>query len=287
VRNSAIWAQGDSSRYAIHVDGTSTPGFVSDYNNLFAADGAKAGYFGGDTATLAQWQSASGGDLNSISKNALFADPHNADMASRDYHLLSPQGRWLAGAWVQEDTATSPAIDRGDPASDASQEPAPNGGRINMGAYGGSPQASLTPPWLNLAQAGAGSGQVEVAGTVRNLPHAEGFATGSVITLTALPGGGSTFTSWAGAVTGTSETVTLTMDGDKAATVTFELLWTLSVLGDGSGDGQVDVNGTGHALPHSDSFLDGAVVSLTAQPDAWARFDGWSGAVSSSASAST
>ena len=37
---------------------------------------------------------------------------------------------------------TSPGIDAGDPASDFSQEESPNGSRINMGAYGGTPFAS-------------------------------------------------------------------------------------------------------------------------------------------------
>ena len=45
--------------------------------------------------------------------------------------------------WVL-DEMTSPCIDRGDPVDDCSDEPEPNGGIINMGAYGGTPQASLS-----------------------------------------------------------------------------------------------------------------------------------------------
>jgi hypothetical protein len=41
---------------------------------------------------------------------------------------------------------TSPCIDAGDPASPIGQEPFPNGGRINMGAYGGTAEASLSNP---------------------------------------------------------------------------------------------------------------------------------------------
>jgi hypothetical protein len=37
---------------------------------------------------------------------------------------------------------TSPCIDAGDPASACGNEPIPNGGRINMGAYGNTAQAS-------------------------------------------------------------------------------------------------------------------------------------------------
>ena len=60
-----------------------------------------------------------------------------------DYHLKSQAGRWdgAAKAWVQ-DTVTSPCIDAGDPASPIMFEPFPNGGVVNMGAYGGTAQAS-------------------------------------------------------------------------------------------------------------------------------------------------
>jgi hypothetical protein len=42
---------------------------------------------------------------------------------------------------------TSPCIDAGDPGSDFSLEPEPDGGRINMGAYGNTPQAE-TKGWI-------------------------------------------------------------------------------------------------------------------------------------------
>ena len=38
----------------------------------------------------------------------------------------------------------SPAIDAGDPAADCSAEPDPRGKRVNLGAYGGTPYASLS-----------------------------------------------------------------------------------------------------------------------------------------------
>jgi len=43
------------------------------------------------------------------------------------------------------DVVNSPCIDAGDPGSDYSLEPAPNGGRINMGAYGNTQYASKSP----------------------------------------------------------------------------------------------------------------------------------------------
>jgi hypothetical protein len=41
-----------------------------------------------------------------------------------------------------KDDVTSPVIDAGDPANSVGVEPFPNGGRINMGAYGGTAEAS-------------------------------------------------------------------------------------------------------------------------------------------------
>jgi hypothetical protein len=60
-----------------------------------------------------------------------------------DYHLQSQGGRWDPDvqAWVQDD-ASSPCLDAGDPTSPAGNAPAPNGGRINMGVYGGTGEAS-------------------------------------------------------------------------------------------------------------------------------------------------
>ncbi len=76
-----------------------------------------------------------------ISEDPLFADPENGD-----FHLRSEYGRFVSayGLWAFDDK-TSPCIDAGDPALDASAERKPNGGRINMGAFGGTPEASLSP----------------------------------------------------------------------------------------------------------------------------------------------
>jgi len=60
-----------------------------------------------------------------------------------DYHLKSQAGRWDAneGRWTI-DEVTSPCIDVGDPMTPIGREPFPNGGLINMGAYGGTAEAS-------------------------------------------------------------------------------------------------------------------------------------------------
>ncbi len=77
-------------------------------------------------------------------------EPNNAPMGfidylwvEGDYHLKSQAGRWdpVSRSWVIDDV-TSPCIDAGDPSSPVGDEPFPNGGIINMGAYGGTSEAS-------------------------------------------------------------------------------------------------------------------------------------------------
>ncbi|MHC4095892.1 MAG: LamG-like jellyroll fold domain-containing protein [Planctomycetota bacterium] len=70
----------------------------------------------------------------------LFADVNNGD-----YHLLSERGRYRATTdeWIL-DEVTSPCVDGGDPNVNPSSEPMPNGGRINMGAYGNTAYASMS-----------------------------------------------------------------------------------------------------------------------------------------------
>jgi hypothetical protein len=67
----------------------------------------------------------------------------NAVWIPGDYHLMSTRGRWnpVSGTWVK-DQATSPCIDAGEPQDPVLDEPMPNGGRVNLGGYGGTSQAS-------------------------------------------------------------------------------------------------------------------------------------------------
>ncbi len=85
----------------------------------------------------------------------IVAEPNdpNAVWVDGDYHLKSQVGRWIPTGsarsgparqdWVQDDV-TSPCIDAGDPNSDWDGEVWPHGERINMGAYGGTEQASMS-----------------------------------------------------------------------------------------------------------------------------------------------
>jgi len=73
------------------------------------------------------------------------ADPQFVDPGGSDYHLKSQAGRWDLNSqrWVK-DAITSPCVDAGGPSSDWTAELWPHGKRINMGAYGGTAQASMS-----------------------------------------------------------------------------------------------------------------------------------------------
>jgi hypothetical protein len=77
----------------------------------------------------------------------IFVEPNdpNAFWVAGDYHLKSEVGRWEPNSqsWGKDDV-TSPCIDAGDPNSDWTPELWPHGKRINMGAFGRTPQASMS-----------------------------------------------------------------------------------------------------------------------------------------------
>ncbi len=97
----------------------------TDFDPLFAANGYWA-------------------DVNNTNIVVEPNDP-NATWIDGDYHLMSEYGRWDANikAWIYDlDQLESPCINAGDPTHSIGNEPQPNGGIINMGAYGGTSQAS-------------------------------------------------------------------------------------------------------------------------------------------------
>jgi hypothetical protein len=91
----------------------------------------------------------------------LFVDPDNGD-----YHLRSQAGHWDSGSqtWII-DSDTSPCIDVGDITGPIGPEPFPNGGVINLGAYGGTCRASKSyfgKPVCNTIYAGDINGDGEI-----------------------------------------------------------------------------------------------------------------------------
>jgi len=135
-------------------------------NSIFWANTAKYGpqiavpsWFGIPGTLTVQYSDIQGGqdavDCGSAStvfwgSGNMDAEPLFADLAldsgpeSWDLHLQSAYGRWdpTTGSWLT-DTQTSPCIDAGDPNAPYWLEPWPNGRRVNIGAYGGTPEASM------------------------------------------------------------------------------------------------------------------------------------------------
>ncbi|RKX43917.1 MAG: hypothetical protein DRP27_07600, partial [Thermotogae bacterium] len=104
----------NNKKYGITYGGID---IILSYNNLW-------------NNTIGNYNGVSVG-YEDISTNPLFVDPTNGD-----FHLKSSAGRWNGTGWVN-DNETSPCIDAGDPS-----EKDPDGTRINMGAYGGTWEAS-------------------------------------------------------------------------------------------------------------------------------------------------
>ena len=140
--------------------------YTGAYNDLFPSNGALVGWYRHPRSTITDWRRI-GTDLTSVAVDPLFAD-----IAAADFHLRSRQGRWsaTAGAWVRDD-ADSPCIDAGDPSSPFAQEPEPNGGRVNLGAHGNTPEASRS---YDQDGDGLGDSQEILLGTDPLLPDTDG-----------------------------------------------------------------------------------------------------------------
>ena len=84
--------------------------------------------------------------LANDSGGATDPDALEASWTDGDYHLRSAVGHWNpeTQSW-QRDPTSSPCIDGGDPDAPVGEEPAPNGARVNMGAYGDTAEASKSP----------------------------------------------------------------------------------------------------------------------------------------------
>jgi len=166
-RNNVICADGSTPHSlgaGIFDVAASLPSWTCDYNDFYPTNGGSIGcYYIGQTlmicTTLTQWRTGTGLDAHSIS-----ADPLFGSQPGVDYHLKSPCGRYnpLSGLPPEDpagwdlDDVKSPCIDAGDPTDTYSLEPMPNGGRINMGAYGNTEQASKSPLYISTTSLSGG-----------------------------------------------------------------------------------------------------------------------------------
>jgi hypothetical protein len=193
--------------------------------------------------------------------------------------------------------AGSPAIDAGDPdgckdpqandlTTDQRGEIRPFDGDLNgsavcdMGAY-----EFLIYQQLKVNKTGTGGGRItsSPAGIDCGQDCSAALPQGSLVTLTADPDTGSTFSGWSGDCSGTGD-CEITMDAQKTITATFEtqLDLQLTVNKDGTGFGRISSSPAGIDCGQdcSASFAPDSLVTLTADPDESSTFNGWSGACS-------
>ncbi|HXO10711.1 MAG TPA: choice-of-anchor Q domain-containing protein, partial [Solirubrobacteraceae bacterium] len=150
----------------------------------------------------------------------------------------------------------------------------------DVGAYesGSGPAVTLT-----VVSAGSGSGTVtsSPAGIDCRPTCSRSFSEGTVVTLTASPAAGSTFTGWSGGGCSGTGACQVTVSAAESVTATFDTVppVTLTVGTAGSGSGSVTTSPAGIdcGLTCSASFGEGTVVTLTATPAAGSTFTGWSG----------
>ncbi len=102
------------------------------------------------------------------------------------------------------------------------------------------------------------------------------FASGAVVTLTATPASGSTFTGWSGACTGTGP-CTVTMSAAQSVTASFGTTgYTLTVIKAGTGSGTVSGSGISCGSTCSATYQPGTSVTLAATAASGSTFGGWS-----------
>ncbi len=157
VTNSVLDASGSAGRiYQFPVGGTQ--GFHGDYNSYTRRDGAliceqqnpEVGVGNDLYNDMPSWSAATLADRHSMTLDPAFANEVNGD-----FHPRSKQGRYLNGTWTNDPPqyTNSPLIDAGSMSWPCTGEMDPNGGVVNIGAYGNTPQASLSqtnPPWLRV-----------------------------------------------------------------------------------------------------------------------------------------
>ena len=140
------------------------PGYISSNIIAFNRAGFVGGIYGPCTNSYNVYWSNEGGNVGGgagVGPGDFLADPLFASdgywdtnetpdeedniWVDGDYHVRSEAGRWSPTdrRWIP-DAQTSPCIDAGDPDSDWTAELWPHGRHMNIGAYGGTAQASMS-----------------------------------------------------------------------------------------------------------------------------------------------
>ena len=109
-------------------------------------------------------------------------------------------------------------------------------------------------------------------GSVTLNPAGGTYPAGMVVQLTAVPNTGYAFSGWSGALSGTTNPITITMDGNKTVGAAFSQLQQFNLTTNVVGNGSITLNPT-----PGGTYPQGTVVQLTAVPATGYAFSGWSG----------
>jgi gliding motility-associated-like protein/uncharacterized repeat protein (TIGR02543 family) len=116
-----------------------------------------------------------------------------------------------------------------------------------------------------------------------SISGAGSYDAGSIATLTATPAEGYTFTGWSGDVSGSTPSLSVTMDGDKTVIANFQVEGSIT---------KYTLNATpspaiGGTISGAGSYDEGTVVTITATPASGYIFTGWSGDITGAANSIT
>jgi uncharacterized protein (TIGR02145 family)/uncharacterized repeat protein (TIGR02543 family) len=133
----------------------------------------------------------------------------------------------------------------------------------------------------------------ENGGTVSRNPGKSAYEYNEKVIVTAYPDNGYKFKEWSGAATGTKNPVTVTIDGDKTLTASFEwngatpppnvpdTKYTLTAYPSPTNGGEVSRS------PDKNAYTSGEKVTVTANPANGYKFTGWSDAATSTSKSIT
>lgn len=146
------------------------------------------------------------------------------------------------------------------------------------------PSLALNDYTLTATQVGAGTvstsdGLINCGGDCSEI-----YGNNQVVTLSAIPNAGSTFTGWAGACSNTTGDCVVTMDADKTATANYTAPFSLTVSKVGGGAGAVTSSdgGINCGADCAENYASNTVVTLTATAETGSKFALWTGACSGS-----
>jgi len=130
-----------------------------------------------------------------------------------------------------------------------------------------------------------GTGSIELDGAaLSSYPASSTFVWGASVNLEAIPTSGYEFAQWGGDLSGSTNPISIVMDGNKIITANFaQITYALTVDVSPGGAGSIEVDGTAFSsYPAPSTFVYGASVNLEAIPASGHEFAHWGGDLSGS-----